>query len=213
MFQAWSSALLLLMGGIAVAGPFSHRHPINRIQCSGPSCQMIAPSIGVPEAISPPSTMQSPESRPEDRPVQQPWLPILAEEDLCSQPPDTVLVPVPGTGLKLPIGPKVPDKITHTLDPAAIAAIKEALKGTSFPKQPVSISLPVDESTSQRLSRILMLLEALAWLGGGIFGGSAVGRFLPLVARLANGLQSALPAPSPTQATTPAAPSSPPPKT
>lgn len=189
-------------GGEADARPF-----LRLRACPPGGCQVVN------QPTPPPAIGPLPESKGEDRPVPQPWLEPVQTDDTSSQPPPIALDPLPGTGSRLPIGPKVPDQITHKLDPAAIAAIMEALKGSSLPKQPVAISLPVEAETSQRLSRILMILEALAWLGGVTFGGSAVGKFLPLVARLVNGLQSSLPAQSPPSATTPAAPSSPPPKT
>lgn len=189
-------------GGEADARPFFLRRA-----CPPGGCQVIN------QTTPPPVIGPLPESKGEALPVPQPWLEPVQTEDTFSQLPPIVLDPLPGTGSRLPIGPKVPDQITHKLDPAAIAAIMEALKGSSLPKQPVAISLPVEAETSQRLSRILMILEALAWLGGVTFGGSAVGKFLPLVARVVSGLQSSLPVQSPTSATTPAAPSSQPPKT
>jgi len=137
-------------------------------------------------------------------------LEISAQDGSSSQPPGTALEPVPGTGLKLPIGPKVPDKITLQPDAQTLELLKKLLSNTPQGPQAVPITLPIDQPTSDRLSRILMILEWLLLLGGAAFGTSSVGKLIPLAARLVNGLQYATQAPSPTPPPTPADPSSPP---
>lgn len=197
---ACASMLALTTGGETDAGRFFLRR-----KCPpGTTC--------IPNQPTPPPVIGPlPGFKPEATPAQQPWLLISQTDDSSLPPPDTVLEPVLGTGSRLPIGGKIPDKITHILDAGTLSALKEALKGSSLQPGQVPITLPVDPSTSDRFSRILMLLEVLAWLGTGIFGGSAVGKLLPLVARLAGGLQSAIPAPSPVPTPTPVATSSTPP--
>lgn len=201
--------MTLLLGGVVIAGPFSRRHPIQRTQCSGASCQTLTPIIEVPETTSPIATMQSPESRQEDHPVQQPWLLISGEDDICLQAPDTALEPLPGTGLKLPIGPKAPDKTTVSIDPASLDSLKKIVDIlSSSNKAPVAISLPIEAETSQRLSRISMILEWFLMLGGGYFGLSKTGGVLRLAAQVVAGLPSAIQAASQAQVPTAAATSS-----
>lgn len=191
------------------AGPFFLRRGCPPGGCQTPH---YSPSPNPSKDSSPPTlpnaTGQSPGSREEMQVVPQPWLLAGQTDVTSSQQPDTVLEPVEGTGSRLGIGAKVPDKITHTLDPATIAALKDALKN-SLPATPsVPITLPLDQPTTERLSRISMALELLAWLGTGIFGGSAVGKLLPLAARVANGLLSATAAASRAATQTAVAPSS-----
>lgn len=195
----FASCLLFSPGGEAEAGPFARFRSCPNGQCP------IAPPTD-PPAIGP-----SQESREEAPHVPQPW--SLDEATvLTSLPPqDTVLDPVPGTGSKLLIGPKAPDQIGLKLDPALLDALKKLAGSSLQPTQPVPISLPVEAATSERLSRVLMLLEVLAWLATAMGGSSLVGKLLPLAARLAAGLPSAIPAPSPAPTPTPAAPSSAPP--
>lgn len=188
----------ILSGGGADAGPFQRWRSCPPGQC------------GVSPSTSPTYITPSAESKEEDIPVQQPWLLISETGASSSQPPSIALEPVPGTGSRLPIGPKIPDNIGLKIDPATLDALKKLLPTIGQPTQPVAISLPMEEATSQRLSRILMILECLAWLGAGVFGTSSLGKVLPLVAQVAAGLQSATPAPSPAASPTAAAPSSPP---
>lgn len=195
----FASMLLFTAGGEADAGPFARWRSCRNGQCQ--AAPATAPTVIGPSA----------ESKGEDHPVPQPWL-LDDSMELTSLPPqDTVLEPVPGTGSKLLIGPKAPDQIGLKLDPALLEALKKLLSSTGQPTQPVPISLPVGQETSDRLSRVLMLLEVLAWLGTAMGGGSLIGKLLPLAARLAAGLPSATPgqllAPTPT----PVAPSSAPP--
>lgn len=177
-------ALVALVGGTAFAGPFFFRP-----RCNGPSCSSST-------TTSPPATTPLPEFKEQDPLVPQPWLLTSEAEDTCSQQPDTVLVPLEGTGSKLLTGPKIPDKITHNLDADTMKKLEDLLKATSQNKAQVPISLAMEAATSERLSRISMLLEWLLWLGGGVFGMSSIGRVLPLVARLAAGLPSAIAAQS-----------------
>lgn len=206
--RQWLFAIAcVLIGGTAVAGPFLRL----RSTCPPQGC---APPL-VRETPSPTFTTPSPESKPEAIPAPQPWLLNSPTEDFSSLQPDTVLEPVEGTGSKSPTGPlgilpKIPGTVNHSIDPATLDKVKEIL---SQKPQPVTIGPVLDQETSQRLSRILMVSEWLLWLAGGIFGGSAVGKVLPLVARVVDGLRSAIPAPSPVVSPTPAAPSSSPPST
>lgn len=147
----------------------------------------------------------------EQSPAQGQSLPTSAEGGTLSQQQGTVLVPVEGTGSLLPIGGKVPSTITHTVDPAALAKI-EALMGSLLKRQDaVPITLPLDQATSDRLQRILMVLEWLLWLGGGVFGMSSAGKLLPWVVRVAGGLQSIASAQSQGTTSIPVAPLSSPP--
>jgi len=202
-------AASIMDGGPADAGPFSRCRIFRKTRSS--SCQTIEPQAM--QAPSQPAIGPLPESQAPAPPVPPLWW----EEELTDvtylQPPDTALDPVPGTGSRLGIGGKIPDKIGLKLDPALLDALKKLLAGSLQPTQPVPITLPVAEETSQRLSRILMILEWLAWLGLGTGGASLAGRLGPLVARLAAGLPSAIPVASPPPQTTVAAQSSPPAKT
>jgi len=177
---------LLAVGGLATAGVFFPNRvrcrPILARPCNPENRIVIGPCV---------------ESREETPPVPQPWLLTSVEENTFSQPPGTALEPVPGTGSRLPIGGKVPDKITIQTDQALLDAIKGALK--ALPQQPaqVPITLPMEPATSERLSRISMLLETLLWLGGVMFGGSFLGKLGPLVLRVVDGLRSVTPVQSP----------------
>jgi len=151
-------------------------------------------------------------SKEEEVPVQQPWLLGSQTDDTCSLQPDTALEPIEGTGSKLPIGLKVPEKITHQVDAETLKKLDALVAVLSQKQQPVAISLPVTEETSQRSSRLLMILEWLLYVGGAYFGLSKVGGSLPWVARLVAGLPSALKDASQTPAQTPAATSSTPTK-
>lgn len=191
------AAMLCIAEGPLEAGPFKRRlrcQETTQAPCNQATC---------PIAIG-----QLPASREEMQAVQQPWYINGETENLSSQQPDTVLEPVPGTGSRLGIGGKVPDKITHTLDPATIAALKEALKNALPTTPSVPISLPMEPATTERLSRISLALEILAWLGAATFGSSTIGKALPLVARVASGLLSASAAASQAAMQTAAAPSS-----
>lgn len=192
--------VVALIGGTVFAGPF-----FRRPSCRGPSCHVAAPEGRI--SITP-----LPEYKQEVPPVQQPWLLTSVTDDSFSQQPDTVLEPVPGTGSRLGIGPKVPDKITHVLDPETLKKISDLLTATSSAKQPVAITLPVTDATSQQWSRILTALEWLLYVGGVFFAGSKVGPVLQLVARVASGLPSAIAAqssaPTPTAAATSSTPAS-----
>jgi len=204
---ALAIVFMLPIGGELEARPF---------RLFGPRCPaggQCLPSEPFSQPIPPPVTGPSPESKEVDHPVQQPWLLLDQTELISLQQPDTALEPVPGTGSKLPIGGKLPGEIGLKLDPATLDALKKLLAGTSLPSQPVPITLPVEPQTSERLSRILMILEGLAWLGGVTFGGSFLGKLLPLVVQVANGLRSAIPAPLPAPQPIAAATSSPPAKT
>jgi hypothetical protein len=192
---------LVIVGGIADARPFFCR----RI-CQPP------PAMTVAATASPIFTMQSPASKPEEAPVPQPWLLNSVTANISSQQPDTALEPVEGTGSKLPIGPKVPDKITHTLDAETLKKIEALLAGMSRKTEPVSIHLPITDETSQRSSRLLMVLEWLLYAVAGYFGLSKVGPFMQLVVRVASGLPSALKEASQGQAQVPPATSSTPTK-
>lgn len=152
-------------------------------------------------------TTPSAESQPEAAPAPQPWLLTSEADDTHSQPPDTALEPVAGTGSKSPTSLLAP-KVVHGIDPATFAQLKELLQNRSGP-QSVSIGLPMDPATMERSSRLLMILEWCAWLAGALLGHSAVGKLGPLGALLANGLRSAIPAPLPAPAPTPVAPSLP----
>lgn len=203
---AWSAAVasaaalafVILAGGPADARPFKAKRTPNEgtaLPCNRPtSPKSITPCAALPEEM---------------QHVPQPW--SLEEEtgSISSQPPPTALEPVPGTGSGLLIGNKVPDKITHTLDPATIAALKDALKN-SLPQTPsVPITLPVGEETSRSFSRISLALEILLWLAGGTVGTSLLGKASPLVARVASGLLSAFAVASQAALQTNAVPSSP----
>ncbi len=194
--KLFALTIVLIAGGTIFAGPFFHRRT-----CRGGSCL-------VQVTTSPISTGQSQEFKQEDRHVQQPWSLISEEESTSSQQPDTALEPVPGTGSRLGIGPKVPDKITHILDADTLKKLGDLLTGTQQKPPAVAISLPIADETSQRLSRILTALEWLLYAGAGLFGASKVGPFLQLAARVVSGLPSALKEGSQTPATTAAAPSS-----
>lgn len=210
---ACASFILLPSGGDLDAGPFFKRRT-----CPPGGCPTVSPPT------SPIATGLLQESKPVESPVQQPWLLNEQTDDTSLQQPDTALEPVPGTGSPSLIGPKVPDKITHILDPATLQAIVAALKGAAQPSQPVPITLPVTEATSQQFSRISMILEVAAWLGTALLGHSLAGRVLPLVAQVGSGLLSAsvaasraaaqaatvpsLPPAIPSPAGTPVAPSS-----
>lgn len=214
MYRVLTIALMLVAGGSAFAGPFSRRTSTGPPTCQGGRCLALPLIDSQPAEQSQRVTTPSQESPPEGPPVPQPWLLTSEADDSYSQPPDTVLEPVQGTGSKLGIGPKLPDKITHTLDPASLEKLKEMLKA-ALPSgsQPVAISLPVAEETSQRLSRISMILEWLLWLGGAYFGLSKTGGALQWVVRVANGLPSAIQAaslpPQQTAAATSSAPTNP----
>lgn len=176
-------AILLPTGGEADAGFFS-----KRLRCRGASCQVSLASPTTCQTATGPSA----ESRTPAQHVPQPWLQTSEEENTSLQQPDTVLVPVPGTGSPSLIGPKIPDKIIHALDPATVKALQDALKGSLQGMQPGSIIPTLAEPTQQRLSRVSMLLEVLLWLGTGVLGSSAAGRVISSVAPVARGLLSAL---------------------
>lgn len=208
----WFAALTLIaiVGGAVCAGPFSRR------SSAGPSgCTIAPPTLIENEVIrmgatSPIATGQSQESRPEAAPVPQPWLLNSEEENTSSQPPDTALEALPGTGSRLGIGPLAPGKISHQIDEASLLKLREILKESLASKnQPVVIAPPVTEETSQRLSLFLSSLQWLLWLGGGYFGISKVGTLLPWVARVVAGLPSAISAAAQQPAPTAAATSSP----
>jgi len=193
-------AILVTLGGTIFAGPF-----FPRLRCRVPSCS-VAPTP------SPSVTTPLRASKEEEVPVQQPWLLGSQTDDTCSLQPDTALEPIEGTGSKLPIGLKVPEKITHQVDAETLKKLDALVAALSQKQQPVAISLPVTEETSQRSSRLLMILEWLLYVGGAYFGLSKVGGSLPWVARLVAGLPSALKDASQTPAQTPAATSSTPTK-
>lgn len=174
-----SLSVISPIGGNADAGPFR-----KWLSCPGGQCQPATPT-------NPPSIGPAPESKPADPVVVQPWLPNDGTDFTFSPQPDTALEPLDGTGLGSLIGKgKVPDKITHTLDPATIAAIVQALKSSSLPTQPVPITLPVEPSTSERFSRLSSILEVAALLGTALLGHSFLGKLLPLVAQAGAGLLS-----------------------
>lgn len=206
-------ALLLPTGGEADASPF-----LKRLRCRGASCQLNQACPTEYQIVTGPSA----ESRTEAQHVPQPWLQHSETKPISSQLPDTVLEPVPGTGSPSLIGPKIPDKIVHTLDPATVKALTEALKQSLQGVQPGSIIPTLEDGTQQRLSRVSMLLEVLLWLGTGVLGSSAAGRVISSVAPVVRGLLSALaaasaasitaaptsslPTPTPSSAVSPAAP-------
>lgn len=161
--------------------------------CKGVSC----PTVIGPSSVSPQAVQHVP----------VPWLQTSEVEDSVSPRPNIALEPLAGTGSKSPTSLLSP-KVTHSVDAATMDAIKALLKQSSEPR-PVPISLPMADATSERFSRLLMLLEAVAWLAGGILGISGVGKLGPLVALVANGLRSVLPAQSPAPATPTTAHSSP----
>lgn len=193
-------ALLSTGGGEADAGPFS-----NRVRCRGASCQVSQASPTTCQLVTGPSA----ESRTPAQHVPQPWLQTLEEENTSLLQPDTVLVPVPGTGSPSLIGPKIPDKIIHALDPATVKALQDALKGSLQGMQPGSIIPTLSEPTQQQLSRVSTLLEVLLWLGTGLLGTSTAGRVISSVAPVARGLLSALAAGSQAFTNQAATPSSP----
>lgn len=180
-------AILLPTGGEADASPF-----LKRLRFRGASCQV---SLASPTTCQP-ATGRLPESRTEAQHVPQPWLQTLEEGTISSPQPDTVLEPVPGTGSPSLIGPKIPDKIIHALDPATVKALQDALKQSLQGMQPGSIIPTLEDGTQQRLSRVSMLLEVLLWLGTGVLGSSAAGRVISSVAPVVRGLLSALAAAS-----------------
>lgn len=198
---AFAALALVVVGGLADAGPFFCRR-----NCQAPP-QIVAATIP-----SPIFTMQSRESKPEERPVQQPWLLNSQTAGTSSLQPDTALEPIEGTGSKLPIGPKVPDRITHQLDPETQKKIDALVAALSRKQEPVAINLPITDETSQRSSRLLMILEWLLYAGAGFFGLSKAGPFIQLVARVVAGLPSVLKEPLPGQTQVPQATSSTPPK-
>lgn len=171
---------VLFIGGTVCAGPFFQRR-------TTPGPTWSAAPMPSPISIGPLHVSKQAEVH-----VQQPSLQDDPMVPICSQPPDTALVPIEGTGSKLPIGPKVPDKITHTLDEASIKKLKELVKECMPKQEPVVIHPLVTDETSQRLSRLLMILEWLPYVVGGIWGTSKAGPFLQWVARVAAGLPSAL---------------------
>lgn len=140
-------------------------------------------------------TMPSAESRQEVPCVPPPSSPISEGDDTCSPQQGTVLEPVPGTGSRLPIGPPAPN-VTHKLDADTSKLFKDLLHKLSDAKPSANITMPLEPETSQRLSRISMLLEVLLWLATVIGGGSTIGRALPLVAPVVRGLLSLLDAQS-----------------
>jgi len=160
------------------------------------------PPTGCPIVTGPSSA-----SLPAEMPAREPSWQTLETDDSQSPPPATVLEALPGTGSKSPTGLLSP-KVTHSLDPATMHEIRELFKAKLGP-QTVPITLPMEAGTSERLSRILMILEACVWLAGGMLGISGAGKLSPLAVLLGNGLRSVLPAPLPPSALTPAAPSSP----
>ena len=153
-------------------------------------CQPMYPSS---PATLPPTcpnvTGQPVESKPEELPVQQPWYLSGTTDEQFLQAPPIALDPLPGTGLKLPIGVG-PSKISHELSEPTIAKLKEIL-GQLRPPQQVPITLPLEAETTQRLSRISLLVEVLLYVLGAAGGASILGRFGPLAALVVRGLQLA----------------------
>jgi len=173
-------AVLLIAGSPAHANPFSQT---KRLSCCRTDSLPITPACAVCKQTS---------EKVAPLLVQQPLLLTSAAEDTCLQRPDTVLEPIQGTGLKLPIGPKIPDKITHDLDDVSLKRLEAILSRLQQNQQPVNINLPIADETSQRSSRILMILEWFLYAVGVYFPLSKIGQFLPWVARVAAGLPSAL---------------------
>lgn len=155
----------------------------------------------------PNATTRWSESPHRERPALEPLFPNSQTGDALSSPQGTVLEALPGTGSRSPtslLGPKV----VHNIDPATMKEIREILQAKREP-QTAAISLPMEAAISERCSRILMILEVLAWLAGATLGSSAIGRLGPLGALLANGLLSVVRPPSRPPATTRVEPSSP----
>jgi len=191
---------VVAIGGLAYAGPF--------FRCRGGSCgtpatSYVLPTIAETPARSPvrPATQETPDHIPtgtvalQESPteaihVPQPWLEPVRTGQQFLPVQDTVLEPVPGTGSKLPIGggSKIPDLLKQ-LD-ALKKQIEGATGGGSALKPTVDINLPLPDGTSQQLSRVLTLVEGLLWLLATLGGSSLAGKLLPLVARVASGLQS-----------------------
>lgn len=189
-------AVVAFVGGTAFAGPFFQRRLVSIPPPSSPNF------IGQCAE----SSMQDPMGK-EVR-VQQPSSLNYQTDGSSSQPPPTVLGPVEGTGSRLLTGLKIPDKITHNVDPEVSKKLDSLVSALQRKQEPVSISLPMEDSTSQRLSRILMILETLLYVVPGGWGLSKVGPFIRLAARLVAGLPSALKEPSPALPPTNAIPSS-----
>lgn len=181
-------------GGAADAGPF-RRLKARRLTSCNPSPWVLTSWPESSPFISP-----SAGSRVTEQPAPLPLSPISVEDDSSSPRQGTALEAVEGTGSLLPIGKSpLPKEIPIKLDPAAIAAIKDACKqvAASLPqKLEVPITLPLAPETSERLSRISTILEWLLLLGGGIFGGSAIGRLIQWARPLVGGLLSTMKGPS-----------------
>lgn len=197
---------LLLVGGIADAGPFSRLRggscsPAWSGSCGNPSYNsgilaIVLPSPAEVRQTSPIGTIPSPESPTDGDFVPQPWSEPETMEPTSLQAPDTALEAIPGTGSKLPIGnaQKLPDLLKQ-LD-ALKKQLDLALVSGSGQNPKVDIALPLPDGTSQQLQRVLTLTEALLWLLGTLGTGSLAGKLLPLVARVASGLQSVATVPS-----------------
>jgi len=155
-------------------------------------------------ATCPTDTMRCADSPAEKPHAAEPSLPISDQESSLSQRQGTVLEPLFGTGSKSPIGVLSP-KVTHQLDPESLRSLKDLLSAAR-PSATVPITLPVESATSDRLSRLLAILEVLSLLVGVKFGGSLVAPWLPLVQRLVSGLASAAREPSPPRSPTPGEP-------
>lgn len=161
-----------------------------------PACPSTCPTVTGPSAGC----------NPLECPAPEPSLPISETESISSQRQGTALEPVQGTGSKSPTG-LLGNKVTHTLDAESIRSLRDLLSQKPAPAQ-AAITLPMEPATSERLSRLLMLAEALLWLATAIGGGSAVGRFGPLALQVVRGLLSAVQPPSPPPTATPTATSS-----
>jgi len=184
-----SIVLIFFVGGVVDAGPFFHR-PILR--------RPILPLLNWKHRTV---TMPCAEFREEAEPVRLQSSPTSEEESFYLLPQPIALDPVPGTGSKSPTLPKQPVPVPGTLDAETAKKIQELL-AASQSKQPVlPIALQADDSTSQRWSRLLTILEWLLWLGGAMGLQSFLGKFGPLAALLASGLQRlskpSVPEPSP----------------
>jgi len=189
MQKLFSIVVIFLVGGLADAGPFFHR-PILR--------RPIFPLFNWKHRIA---TLPCVESREEADLVRLQSSPTSEEESFFLPQPPIALDPVPGTGSKSPTSPKQPVPVPGTLDAETAKKIQELL-AASQPKQPVlPIALQADDSTSQRWSRLLTILEWLLWLGGAMGLQSFLGKFGPLVALLGSGLRGLskpnVPEPSP----------------
>jgi len=148
-----------------------------------------SPEVRTIEPTCPNITGPCAELPMDDPVVPQPWLHGELMGDSFSPVQATVLDPVPGTGSAFGIGAKKPNPESPQKDNAEKAILDLLRKPGLLGKPEVAITLPLEEQTSQRLSRISLIVEILLWLLGGSAGMTLGGKLLPLVARLVSGLR------------------------